>query len=207
MARKPEFKTGTFFTSNGSDIWKVQAIVKEPMVQLVCLETQEKLTLPVSQAGGFHRITMPVIEKARQQKKPRTGKPDAPRKGAGPEKTGAKKKFKGSSQYFGVSLVAKNGRWRAQVKRKDDDWDGGQYAIEELAAAAVQLHLGNEEEAKRLELLAIERHGADAVGDDCGEWVCHGCAQEYGTKKPAKCTKCGGGAFEWQRARRIKQRK
>jgi len=208
----PQARVGMVFTTTGSDAWKVRAVRIEPQLELENLETGEKRTVGPGEEREFFLVEMPKIPGGRNSQKPRAAKqrtkkePEVRKGVAGSE---AKRRGRrGTSRYFGISFIPKNGRWRAQIKRSDDNWDGGQFEFEELAAAAVHSHLGNDNQAHKLRLIAIEKYGPEAVSDDEGVWLCHGCAEEYrAAKNPDRCEKCGSGTFEFFRKRKAKREK
>lgn len=137
---------------------------------------------------------------------PSTPKPGIKPAGQGPsirgsDKRGIKKGKKPSSQYLGVTVrQAKNGfKYEAQINRGGEFKRFGTYNEEELAAAAVQEHLGNHAEAARLRTIA-EQKTDTAIKELRGQagqarFLCYGCGAEYG-KEPEQCEKCGGGTFE-----------
>ena len=84
----------------------------------------------------------PVEEKSGRDKREGAGSSALTAK-----KAGAKNRGHGKNPYFGVTpgRTKKNGdkRWKTFVNRKGDYWWGGTFESAELAAAAVQDHLGN----------------------------------------------------------------
>lgn len=114
---------------------------------------------------------------------------------------GKKKGKEQSSQYLGVTVQqSKEGpRYLAQSSR-GGKWKGlGVHNVEELAAAAVQEHIGNHAEAKRLRVLAQQKTDTaiDELKGNTGQmrFLCSGCGADY-EQKPGQCKKCGGSSFE-----------
>ena len=107
-----------------------------------------------------------------------------------------------SSKYFGVTVhQTKNSgpSYYAQCFRGGKFKGLGIHKIEELAAAAVQKHIGNIEEAERLREIARQKTDT-AIKELKGQagktrFLCSGCGADY-EEKPDKCGKCGGGSFE-----------
>ena len=113
-----------------------------------------------------------------------------------------------SSQYLGVIIKqGKSGpRYYAQSARGGVFKNLDAHNVEELAAAAVQEHLGNNKEAGRLRKIAREKTDT-AIKELKGQTgqqllLCSGCGADY-EKRPEKCVKCGGGSFEpfWRNAK------
>lgn len=108
---------------------------------------------------------------------------------------------KASSQYLGVSVQKRRGgrkRYIGQLRTADGYKHLGTHNKEELAAAAVQEHLGNKEEATRLRKLAEAETDREIrqlkEEDKVTAWDCKGCGQGY-KYKPDQCGKCNGSSF------------
>ena len=89
-------------------------------------------------------------------------------------------------------------RWTAQIQRKGSYWRGWTFDSKELAAAAVQEHLGKPVEADRLRKLHEHISGEKLPAAGLAEnppVMCGGCGQSYETE-PEKCSKCNGHSFE-----------
>ncbi len=119
----------------------------------------------------------------------------------GKTRRGCRPGEKPSSQYFGVT-VKTDGRYKkkyyAQLARGGGHTSLGYHNTEELAAAAVQEHLGNAEEAARLRKLAEQQTDKDIrllKGDnEVTAWDCNACGKGY-KYKPDQCGKCNGRSF------------
>jgi len=122
------------------------------------------------------------------------------------DKRGCRKGKPPSSQYFGVTVKQeKSGpRYYAQCHRGGKFKGLGIHKVEELAAAAVQEHLGNHTEAERLRKIAEQKTdiAIKELKGDVGpvRFLCAGCGADY-EQKLEKCVKCGGGSFEKIRSR------
>lgn len=229
MIKEKDLTKTKFFTTNGTDIWKVRSASTFTLVELVNCETGGTASARVGErsAGGFVPIKMPKVKAkasrpmtARRDASQRVGNkkktPSASKTNARPQEQKAKKVgisetktpvtrttgsgipagSKPSSQYLGVRAVKRGhyAKWLAQVNR-GKFVHLGTFNIEEEAAAAVQEHLGNEEEATRLRTMARQKIQEKIEGTK-GQtaWMCTKCGAGY-EEKPKKCTHCGGGSF------------
>jgi len=212
MIKEKDVEKCKFFTTTGGDIWRTKKVKLITEVELVNCETGRTETCRVNEqsAERFVAIAIPRIIRAggRGQGSGNRGQGSGARgQGSGVKgrKTGGRKREplkkaaakhdrrgcrKGkppSSQYLGVTVhQAKSGpRYYAQVSRGGKFKGLGIHNVEELAAAAVQEHLGNHAEAKRLTEIARQKT----------RFLCSGCGADY-EQQPEKCGKCGGGSFE-----------
>jgi hypothetical protein len=174
MITEKQIEKHKFFTTNGTDIWRVKSVSTFTLVQLINCETGGAASARVGEKseGGFVPVRMPKVKNERDagrvtKTKKKTGKKKKTKAGktaksASKSGRGVRPGGKASSQYLGVTVKknkAGKKRFYAQSNR------GGKYArlgahdVEELAAAAVQEHLGNAEEATRLRMLAKKKQG------------------------------------------------
>ena len=126
-----------------------------------------------------------------------------------------------SSQYLGVTVKTLRGdkkKYHAQIYRDGINKYLGRHNSEELAAAAVQEHLGNKQEADRLRQLAANKGAHYTNAEEASRlrklaeqktdqeirqlkqenevtaWDCKDCGQGY-RYKPDQCGKCNGTSF------------
>ena len=231
MITQKHIEQTRFFTTNGTDIWKVKDVSTFTLVELVNCETGGIASARVGErsAGGFVPVIMPKIKRQKSEIRGRKSekKKEKPGEGAPAKKSGKKNKaiavetgkpqvqypslrgdvrgcragMEAASKYIGVTVKGiKGGRPRYYAQsRQDGKWKHlGIHNFEEAAAAAVQEHLGNTEEAKRLRKLA-ERETDQKISqlkeeDKATAWDCTNCGAGY-QYKPDKCGKCGGSSF------------
>ena len=135
---------------------------------------------------------------------------------------------KPSSQYLGVTVKTVRGdkkKYHAQIYRGGINKYLGRHNSEELAAAAVQDHLGNTQEAERLRQLAASKGAHYTTAEEASRlrklaeqktdqeirqlkqenevtaWDCKACGQGY-RYKPDQCGKCNGLSFTPARSER-----
>lgn len=167
--------------------YQPEQVTEPPALAIPDKSPKEKTTLPAKKRGRSAKIKTALAVKI---------------------KTGAvgKKVKVHSSQYKGVSLHKKTGKYRAQIWRNGRLNHLGTFEKEIDAAAAVQEYLGNKQEAKRLrkesaDTEAVARTRAakkkELVPSEFfqGGYECTGCGEDY-VEKPQRCDKCGGSVFE-----------
>lgn len=229
MITEKDFKNSKFFTTDGSDIWRVTHVKTLTVVELLnCLDGQTE-TIQIGEQSSIRFVPF-VMPKgmAADLAKNKTGKKRAPYKTKKPATakmvggvkkgtkrgkykikrgtvhengSGVKAGKKASSQYLGVSVQKTKGgkkRYIAQLRETGGYKHLGTHNTEESAAAAVQDHLGNKEEATRLRKLAEAKTDEEIKQltgrDKVTAWDCSGCGQGY-KYKPDVCGKCGGHSF------------
>ena len=205
MITEEQIAKSKFFTTNGADIWRVKAVSTFTQVMLINCETGSTASARVGEksAGGFVPVIMPKVKNegrgAREKKKVKAVKVRA----GTTEKTGpgVRPGEKPSSQYLGVTVrKTKGGRKRfyAQLYRGDGFKHLGIHNTEEAAAAAVQDHLGNTEEAARLRKLAEAETDREIrklkEETEVIAWDCRACGAGY-KYEPDQCGKCSGRSF------------
>lgn len=219
MIREKDIGKYRFYTTDGTDMWRVKKVSTFTLVELVNCETGGTASARVGEgsAGGFTAVKMPKIKKTGKRgrvsgtsgKKRGRKKRKTPVGGSGQSNLaslrksgkGVRKGKSPTSKYRGVCIDkrAKLKRFRAQIIRDGKYTNLGAYAVEEKAAAAVADFLGDKKEAERLRAIADKRDQAKA--DETlhrDKWMCHGCGASYDTR-PRQCTHCGSGAFEKSR--------
>lgn len=223
MIREKDIEKCSFFTTTGGDIWRIKKVKMVTEVELENCETARTETCRIGElsAERFVPIAMPRIVKvkatakstAKVEKKkgrPKKGvkKPTWKEPSVRVNNRGVRKGKKPLSGYLGVTVKqGKHGpRYYAQSNHGGEYKSLGGHNVEELAAAAVQDHIGNHEEAKRLRKIAREKTDA-AIKELKGQagqryFLCNGCGADY-EKKPENCVKCNGGSFEqiWRNAK------
>lgn len=215
MISEKDLTKTKFFTTNGTDIWKITHIRTVTVVELASCETGQTGTIRLGEQSsiGFVPVIMPKIKRQKseirsqrsevrnqksEKKKEKTGEAGAK---AGKTSTpgrgrGAGKNAK--SKYLGVRVKTRaygRKKYTAQVVRNGKYTGLGTYNTEEDAAAAVQEHLGNTEEAARLRKLA-EQKTDEEIAELKGQtaWDCTNCGKGY-QYKPDQCGKCGHSSF------------
>ena len=208
MITETDLAKTRFFTTDGTDIWKVRLVRTVKEVELANCESGDIgiLRLDGNQnkrffegddpAERFFPVTMPKIKaihpKRKYTRRKTINKGRVPKADAGRVPC-----RKGTSSYMGVSInnKATKKKFRAQVSRGGKYKYLGSFVIEEEAAAAIQEFLGNHEEATRLRVLARQKslgHVIDVTGMTA--WMCNNCGVGY-DKKPEACSKCGRNSF------------
>jgi DNA-directed RNA polymerase subunit RPC12/RpoP len=215
MISEKDLTKTKFYTTNGSDIWKVKAVRTFTLVELENCDTKGKASARVGEKspGGFLPVIMPKVisatgarenkktKKKAVKKKRRQKKDDISDESKKPSikitRRGVRRGRKPSSQYFGVTVKTnKSGGKKYYAEIRCGKWVNlGCHNIEELAAAAVQEYLGNKEEASKLRKVAKEKiqEAIEATKDTTG-YMCNGCGAGY-KEQPTKCNHCGSGSF------------
>jgi hypothetical protein len=187
MITEKTVKKTRFFTTDGTDIWKVAHVKTLTEVELVNCENGKAATIRLGEQStiGFVPVVMPVRSKTTTPAAPTLSCPSPPfllsqeSRGAGESKSrgqtagvkvkaktatktdrGCRPGKKQSSKHLGVTVrTNKKGKKRfvAQIAQGGKYKALGSYKTEELAAAAVQEYLGNSEEAARLRKLAEQK--------------------------------------------------
>ena len=166
MITEKTIEKSRFFTTNGKDIWKVKTVDKITAVELTNCENDENEVCVIGEelAKRFHPVIMPKVKTAAAvTKKKKPGKKKTASNPASKSGRGVRAGKKESSQYLGVTVKIgkiRKKRFYAQSNRAGKYTGLGVHDVEELAAAAVQEHLGNEEEATRLRMLAKKKTGS-----------------------------------------------
>jgi rubrerythrin len=180
-----------FYTSDGTDIWKVISISPLTSVTVQNCETKDEETFILEgPAADFLPIIMPQIEVISQKSKGKNKTIPSPIPIPIP-KTKPEKSGKSKYPYVRVANSAKGLKYEAQVHIKGKYKYLGRYDIEELAAAAAQEALGNKDEAARLRNLAEQSENNPDRNKDDIIWKCEDCGHEHHqTLCPAYCIRC-----------------
>lgn len=200
MITEKQIEKHKFFTTDGADIWRVKAVSTFTLVELINCETGGTASARVGEksAGGFVPVRMPEVKnegrvtKTKKKAKVKTASTPGRRRGAGK---------KANSKYLGVVVKTRPGgnkKFTAQATRAGKYAGLGTYNTEEAAAAAVQEHLGNTEEAARLRRLVEAKTDQEIrqlkEDDKVTAWDCKACGHGYKCK-PDQCGKCSGRSF------------
>ena len=212
MINQKDLEKTKFFTTTGSDIWKLKEVDTIMTAILVNCETgdsEEVILDEPEHKNSFLPVIMPKISpvNSRQQKTKKLNYKkqkiiDNKKQEKGDITSvhtsghGIRKDKAPSSQYLGVRAVKgkKYTKYMAQINR-GKFIHLGTFNIEEEAAAAVQEHLGNSEEATRLRVIARQKQQEKINSvKKMTAFMCTNCGAGYATQ-PQKCNHCGKGSF------------
>ena len=209
MIREKDLEKHKFYTTDGTDIWRLKKVTTFTLAELVNCETGGTASARVGaeSAGGFTAVKMPVM--ANRKSRVANGKPkktkgrsgrgtDGESQIAGRKSKRARNKMP-SSKYRGVSVkvnAAGENRYYARASMGRGKYKSlGAYSIEEAAAAAVADFFGEKQEADRLRKIAErkENEKIDETEDMTG-FMCTGCGAGY-DDKPDRCGHCNSYSF------------
>ena len=204
MIREKDLERHKFYTTDGTDIWRVKGVSTFTLVELENCETGGTASARVGErsAGGFVPVKMPVM--ANRKSRVANGKPKKVKGESGKSQIADRKSKRArnkmpSSKHRGVSVkvnAAGENRYYARASMGRGKYKSlGAYSIEEAAAAAVADFFGEKQEAARLRKIAEQKENEkiDEVEDMTG-FMCTGCGAGY-DEKPEKCGHCNGYSF------------
>ena len=216
MIAEKEAKAGRYYTTDGRDMWKVEAVETVTKVSLVSFELGERVSVLVGdgECEKFVAVPMPGRFERCKIAKPGPGRSPEPLSATCTKKPG-RRKSKSGYRYVTEKKGNKRSMFIARIgggggKKKNKHL--GTFAQVELAAAAVEQYLGNKDEAIRLRKLAASKAheisaleaAAEKVRVETDERIerlkgpvayeCAGCGADY-NHEPERCAKCGGYSF------------
>jgi hypothetical protein len=228
MITEEQIEKHRFFTTDGTDMWMRTKVKTLTVVDLVNCETGEEGTLQLGEPSAIVFVPVivpkvktegrgagdegrgargegpgtkgPGVRTGTKRGKYKTKTDTIHETGRGVRRTrGAGKKA--TSKYMGVTVRTNNKggkRFVAQIARDGKYKALGSYKTEELAAAAVQDHLGKEEEAKKLRKLSEQKTDQQIrklkEETEVTAFDCKACGAGY-KYKPDVCGKCSGSSF------------